>query len=283
MRSSTEVSRLRTLSSLDIGNHYNQFAWAYRRYWGDHIHHGLFLTGQEDRAQSQQLMLHHCAQRVGLRADMHVADVGCGHGATANLLVKDYGCRVLGLTISEAQLKLAREACASLDGKVRFELANAEEYAFQPRSLDVIWNMESSEHFFDKPAYFRKAAKALKPSGKLMLAAWTGSMKDRLIREIARVFLCPELWTADEYTIQIEAAGLRVTSCEQLSTEVVRTWDICAEQVRRSRWLLAVLPAAFSEFAQGIELMREGFCSGQLAYTILVAQKPGESGDMAIT
>src|SRR5215469_13478453 len=114
MTASIEISRPSSLSSLDIGNHYDQFAWAYRRYWGDHIHHGLFLTGQEDREQSQQLMLRHCAQRVGLRADMHVADVGCGHGATANLLVKEYGCHVLGLTISKAQLKLAQEACSSL-------------------------------------------------------------------------------------------------------------------------------------------------------------------------
>ena len=272
-----------TFSSLDIGNHYNQFAWAYRRYWGDHIHHGLFLTGQEDREQSQQLMLRHCAQQVGLSADMRVADVGCGHGATAHMLAKEYRCNVLGLTISKTQFKLAREACASFDGRVRFEMANAEEYAFQPRSLDVIWNMESSEHFFDKPAYFRKVAKALKPGGKLMVAAWTGSMRDGLIRDIARIFFCPELWTANEYTAHVEAPGLRLSSCEQLSREVARTWDICAEQVQRSRWVLALLPAAFSEFAEGIELMREGYRSGQLTYTILVAQKPGESGDSACT
>lgn len=273
MTTGTGVS-LHTFSSLDIGNHYNQFAWAYRRYWGDHLHHGLFLTGQEDPEQSQRLMLHHCAQRVGLLAGMHVADVGCGHGGTANLLAKEYCCKVLGLTISKTQVKLAREACASLNGRVRFELANAEEYAFQPRSLDVIWNMESSEHFFDKPAYFRKVAQALKPGGKLMVAAWTGSMRDGLIRDIARVFLCPELWTANEYTAHVEAAGLRVSSCEQLSAEVARTWDICAEQVQRSRWLLALLPAAFSEFAEGIELMREGYRSRQLRYLVLVADRP---------
>jgi len=274
IQASAKSIRISSLSSLDIGNHYDRFAWAYRRYWGDHIHHGLFLTGQEDREESQQLMLHHCAQRVGVLAGMHVADVGCGHGATANLLAREYGCNVLGLTISEAQLKLARGACSSLDGSVRFELANAEKYAFAPGSFDVIWNMESSEHFFDKPAYFRKVATALKPSGRLMVAAWTGSMKDRLIRDVARVFLCPELWTAHEYTAHMEQAGLRVRSCEQLSTEVARTWDICAEQVQRSRWLLALLPAAFSEFAQGIELMREGYGNGQLTYTILVADCP---------
>lgn len=270
----TGISRPDSLSSLDIGNHYNQFAWAYRRYWGDHIHHGFFLTGNEDREQSQQAMVHYCAARAGLVAGMSVADVGCGHGGTASLLAKEYSCKVLGLTISETQLKFAREACASLDGNVRFELANAEEYAFPPGNFDVIWNMESSEHFFDKTGYFRKVAHALKPGGKLMVAAWSGSMKDQMIRDIARVFLCPELWTACEYQAQVEAAGLKVTLCEQLSSEVARTWDIAAERVEKSRWMLALLPAAFSQFTQGIELMREGYRSGQLRYLVLVADRP---------
>ena len=249
MTASIEISRPSSLSSLDIGNHYSQFAWAYRRYWGDHIHHGLFLTGKEDREQSQLAMVHHCAARAGLVAGMSVADVGCGHGATASLLARDYYCKVLGLTISETQLKFAREACASLDGNVRFELANAEEYAFPPSSFDVIWNMESSEHFFDKSGYFRKVATALKPGGKLMVAAWSGSMQDQIIRDIARGFLCPELLTASEYQGQISAAGLRVVFCEELSSEVARTWDISAEQIEKSRWMLALLPAAFSQFA----------------------------------
>lgn len=274
MRAGTQPPHLHSLSSRDIGDHYDQFAWAYRRYWGDHIHHGLFLTGDEDREQAQEMMLRHCAGRVGLLAGMNVADVGCGHGATVNLLAREYSCSVLGLTISEAQLKHARKACAALDGKVRFQLANAEEYAFPSQSFDVVWNMESSEHFFDKAAYFRKVADALKPGGKLMVAAWSGCMSHQVIRDIARTFLCPELFTATEYQKCIESAGLRVISCEQLSSEVVRTWDICSEQVNKSRWLLSLLPAAFREFADGIELMREGYRSGQLTYMILVATRP---------
>jgi hypothetical protein len=133
--------------------------------------------------------------------------------------------------------------------------------------------MESSDHFFDKAAYFRKVATALKPGGKLMVAAWTGSMQDQLIRNIARVFLLPELWTTDEHVRQIELAGLRVLSSEQLASEVAPTWDLAADQVRNNRWLLALLPAQFHEFADGIELMREGYRSGQLAYSVIVATK----------
>lgn len=267
------AKRSHSLTLQDIGRHYDRFAWAYRRYWGDHIHHGLFRNGVDDPAHAQELMLRHCATQAGVHPGMLVADVGCGHGGTAIFLAKEYSCKVLGLTVSKAQCKLAQENAAMLNGKVRFELGDAESYPFHESAFDVVWNMESSEHFFDKPAYLRKVAAALKPGGKLMLAAWTGSMQHELIRNIAKVFLCPQLWTAEEYARHIESAGMQVADCEQLGMEVVRTWDLAAESVRRSSLLLSILPAEFREFAYGIELMREGYRSGILTYSIIVASK----------
>ena len=208
----TAVKPSTSLNVGDISSHYDDFAWAYRLYWGDHIHHGLFTSPDLTPKQAQEKMLRHCALRAGVSSGMTVADVGCGHGGTARFLATEYACSVLGLTISAEQLKIARKLSTSLNGSgpVRFELGNAETFEFPSASFDLVWNMESSEHFFDKPAYFRKVAKALKPGGVLMVAAWTGSMEHELIREIARVFLCPELQTAADYAGQMEAAGLNV-------------------------------------------------------------------------
>ena len=273
MTAASKPSRNFSLTASDIGKHYDEFAWAYQRYWGNHIHHGLFLNGDEDPRQAQELMIAHCAQRAGLRSGMAVADVGCGHGGTATFLARQYSCSVLGLTISRTQLELAQKACAAFNGETRFELADAESFVFPASSFDLVWNMESSEHFFDKSTYFRKVAAALRPGGKLMVAAWCGSMQDELVREIARIFLCPELWTADDYAREITAAGFKVISREQLAAEVVRTWDISAEQIHKARWLLSILPPQFREFAQGVELIRQGYRSGQFFYSIVVAEK----------
>jgi len=263
-----------SLTTQDVRQHYDQFAWVYRRYWGDHIHHGLFLNGEEDVVKAQELMLRHCAERAAVKAGTRMADVGCGHGATANFMVREYSCQVLGLTISKEQVQQARKLCGSLNGAVRFELADAESYAFPASIFDLIWNMESSEHFFNKPAYFKKAAAALKPGGKLMVAAWSGSMKDQLVQDVARVFLCPNLWTTEEYVQGIESAGMQVVSREQLTAEVLRTWELAARHARNSQWLLSILPAKFREFVNGIELMLEGYRSGRLTYSIVVAEKP---------
>jgi tocopherol O-methyltransferase len=273
MESSDGASFAGSFNTKEVRDHYDRFAWAYRRYWGDHIHHGLFLNGQEDPLKAQEMMLRHCATRAGVQPGMRVADVGCGHGGTARFLAREYSCDVLGITISNTQLKLARKMCRHLNGAAKFELADAESYVFPAATFDVIWNMESSEHFFDKTAYLRKVAAALKPGGKLMLAAWSGSMKHQLIRDIARAFLCPNLWTHAEYIRQIELAGLHVVSSEQLASEVLPTWNLVAEHTRNSRWLLYILPNQFREFANSIELMREGYRNGELTYSIVVAVK----------
>ncbi|HKW74633.1 MAG TPA: class I SAM-dependent methyltransferase [Terriglobales bacterium] len=262
-------------TSQDIRAHYDDFSWVYRFYWGEHIHHGLFSTGEETAAEAQELLLRYCAQLAGIAPGMYVADVGCGHGGTACFLARDYGCRVLGLTLSQAQFQVANARVGLLPhrGMVRIKHRDAEEYAFPSAAFDVMWNMESWEHFFHKAAYLRKAANALKPSGRLMIAAWTGSMRDEIVREIARAFLCPDLLSTEDCVTYIQESGLRVLHSKEIGPTVARTWDLCAEQVKRAQFLLSLLPRKFRAFAEGVDLMREGFHSGKLNYSVLVAQK----------
>jgi tocopherol O-methyltransferase len=258
-----------------IRSHYDWFAWAYRFYWGDHLHHGLFRSGQEKPREAQEALLRHCAVRAGLRPGSHIVDVGCGHGGTARFFASEYACSVLGLTISPAQLKMARKLSRSVrgPGSLEFQLADAEVYPFPPSIFDLVWNMESLGHFFHKAEYFAKVAAALKPGGRFLLADWTGSMDHLIVRQIAEAFLCPDLFTAEQYSQKLESAGMAVISRETLAGEVARTWDICAERLRTTSWLLTLLPRQFRSFQKSVELMREGFRSGQLDYTVIVAEK----------
>jgi cyclopropane fatty-acyl-phospholipid synthase-like methyltransferase len=131
--------------------------------------------------------------------------------------------------------------------------------------------MESSEHFCDKAGFFRNVAQSLRPGGKLLLAAWTGSMDNPRVGEVARIFLCPELWTAEQYASAIESAGMRVTCCEDLSANAIRTWEVCRERVAMAKPVFKLMPRAVQEFAAGMDLILEAYRSGDLTYTVMSA------------
>ncbi len=257
-----------------IREHYDSLAFIYKTFWGDHIHHGLFVQEDETPAQAQVNLLDYCFSLVN-PGGSDVLDVGCGHGGTAIRLAARCDCRVLGLTLSEKQARLARQNAkfAGVEEMTTFVMQDAETYAYPAASFDLVWTMESSEHFHDKDAYLRKVATTLRPGGKLLLAAWTGAMTRGRVREVARAFLCPELWTAVHYQAAMEAAGMRVQSCEDLSAKVMRTWEICQRTARAAKPVVSLLSESAKEFVGGIDIILDAYRSGDLTYSVIVAEK----------
>lgn len=66
----------------------------------------------------------HVAGKLLLEPGMRVLDIGCGWGGMALTLARDYGARVVGVTLSEEQIKVARERAraAGLEDRVEFHL-----------------------------------------------------------------------------------------------------------------------------------------------------------------
>jgi len=262
------------VSTAEIRDHYDSLAFLYQTFWGDHIHHGLFLD-HDSPAVAQVRMLDHCVELLGLRGGEHVLDAGCGHGGTLLHLAGHWNCRGLGLTLSPKQASIALEKASrtGLEHQVQILVADISDFEFPPAAFDLVWAMESSEHFPDKAKFFRDAALTLRGDGQLLLAAWTGSMENSAVRDVANTFLCPELWTADRYAESMTAAGLDVILREDLSESVTRTWEICQQRARAASVFVRLLPRAAQEFVLGIDTILEAYRSGTLRYSVLVARR----------
>ncbi len=101
---------------------------------------------------------------------MRVLDIGCGWGGMALYLHAKTGADVLGITLSEEQLKIARERAlqAGVDRHVKFELID---YRDVEGPFDRIVSVGMFEHV-GPPMYrtfFAKCRELLTPEGVMLL------------------------------------------------------------------------------------------------------------------
>ena len=73
-----------------------------------------WFRGTNDLAQAQREKMDLICRKLGLREGMRLLDIGCGWGGLAKHAAEHYGCRVVGITISEKQRSHASESCRGL-------------------------------------------------------------------------------------------------------------------------------------------------------------------------
>ncbi|MGV8985205.1 MAG: class I SAM-dependent methyltransferase [Cypionkella sp.] len=117
-----------------------------------------------EQAQAQKKT--HIAAKLLIEPGMRVLDIGCGWGGMALTLAKDYGAKVLGVTLSEEQHRVATEraAQAGLSDRVTFALMDYRAVAGQ---FDRIVSVGMFEHVGQPQydTYFRQIRERLTPDG----------------------------------------------------------------------------------------------------------------------
>jgi cyclopropane-fatty-acyl-phospholipid synthase len=213
----------------------------------------------------------HC-RKLALRPDDHVLEIGCGWGGFAIHAASHYGVRVTGITLSQAQLELARERVekAGLSDRVTLRL---EDYRDVAGTYDRIVSIEmieavGAEHFDE---YFGACSARLAPGGAMGLQAIVVSDRDfersrRGVDFIKRyIFPGGQLPSLGSMVESLARSGdLRVSHVEDLAPHYARTLARWRARVRENaaairrlayperflrmwEWYLAYCEAGFAE------------------------------------
>lgn len=104
-----------------------------------------FKTPQDTLEQAQAQKKAHIAGKLLLKPDMRVLDIGCGWGGMALTLARDHGVRVVGVTLSQEQHKVATEraAQAGLSDRIDIRLTDYREVT---ETFDRIVSVGMFEH-----------------------------------------------------------------------------------------------------------------------------------------
>lgn len=219
---------------------------------------------------------HALAVRLGTAAGLHpgqrIADVGVGAGEQLLVWLTQFGVQHVSASDRSASLVAAatrRVVAAGHGAGATVVAAAASALTLPPQSVDRVLALDAAYHFADRPGFFRRAAAALRPSGRLALTDLVSETPPtRTRRAMARLSGIPatNLLTTAAYTGVLERAGFTDVRTEDLTTAVLAGF---ARWARTQRWS-HVRRAQFAVPLTGV--MAESVVrDGQLRYVLVTA------------
>jgi cyclopropane-fatty-acyl-phospholipid synthase len=156
----------------NVAHHYDLSADFFRLFLDDDLQYSCAYFADPDTGldAAQAAKKAHIAAKLRLAPGQKLLDIGCGWGGLALFLARTAGVSVHGITLSEEQLRIARQRAEAegLAGRVTFALADYREVA---GVYDRIVSVGMFEHVGPPHygAFFRKCRALLAPDGLMLL------------------------------------------------------------------------------------------------------------------
>ncbi|WP_232309030.1 methyltransferase domain-containing protein [Picosynechococcus sp. PCC 73109] len=271
-------------------------------YWGEHIHLGHYGSPprRKDFLQSKHDFVHEMIRWGGLDClppGTTVLDVGCGIGGSSRILARDYGFKVVGITISPQQVKRAQELTPP-HIQARFQVDDALNLSFSDGSFDVVWSVEAGPHMPDKARYAQEMLRVLKPGGILVVADWNQRDDRRkplnwwerpVMRQLLDQWSHPAFSSIEGFSEQLEATGLVAgkVAVDDWTRETLPAWlDSIWQGIVRPEGLLKFGVVGFIKSLREVPtflLMRLAFGAGLCRFGMFRAVRANSPGSAAQT
>ena len=109
----------------------------------------------------------HAVAKMGLTADDHVLDVGCGIGGATRYIASTIGCRVTGIDLTPGYIAAAEELArrTGLADRITYRVGSALAMPFADGAFDAALTLHVAMNIKDRAGLYREVARVLKPGG----------------------------------------------------------------------------------------------------------------------
>ncbi|MGH3751787.1 MAG: methyltransferase domain-containing protein [Pseudonocardiaceae bacterium] len=290
-----DASDPRSLTQAIVG-YYDETWLDYRVLWLNRdnlaVHFGYTDDSTRSHTDALKNMNRVLAERVQIQPGERVLDAGCGVGGSSLWLAHERSVDVVGITLAARQVAMARSYAAhrGLTGRVHFDQADFTATPFPDMSFDIVWAVESLCHAPDKAAFYREAARLLRPGGRVVVADFVRADRpldptgERLLQEWLDGWAVPDIDTPGEHLAHLADAGFAEARLDDVT---VHTRPSLRRLYRMAYWTypLAVLGRVTGvrsavQHGNVIASIRQYQALRHRAwfYSILSATKPAASG-----
>ena len=203
----------------NVAHHYDLDESFFRLFLDNEMHYSCayYSDADYDIHQAQQAKCDHIANKLLLKPGMQVLDIGCGWGSLALHLAEKYDVHVTGITLSKAQLSVAKRRAEErgLENRVWFELCDYREHRQQ---YDRIVSVGMFEHVGTPfhNIYFSRINDLLKADGAAMMhtVGRSGSPGVTNAWILKHIFPGGSIPALSEIALAVEKSTLRITDAE---------------------------------------------------------------------
>ncbi|WP_340150523.1 cyclopropane-fatty-acyl-phospholipid synthase family protein [uncultured Sneathiella sp.] len=165
-RNSKKGSRRNIAAHYDLGN-------DFYKHWLDETmtySSALFEDMNEEMVPAQRRKYTRLAKKLDLKPGDRILEIGCGWGGFAEIAAREFGCHIVGLTLSREQAAFARDRMAR-QGLSEMVDIRIQDYRDITETFDKIVSIEMFEAVGEKywPTFFNVVDNCLKPGGKAAL------------------------------------------------------------------------------------------------------------------
>ena len=217
-------------SKKNVAHHYDLNENMYRLFLDEDMQYSCayFQNKNISLEQAQIDKKKHIIEKLQIKENMTVLDIGCGWGGMALQIAKDTGARVKGITLSKNQLATAqlRAKEEGLNEKVTFAL---QDYRHESNKYDRILSVGMFEHvgvnYF--PVFFSKTYNLLKDTGVFLLHTIGQSGKPSATSPWIRKYIFPGGYvpSLSEIIKITEIHNINITDIEVLRKHYAYTLD----------------------------------------------------------